>query len=72
MGNARKLTIVILVVSIILLIIYDIIIAFWVGNETATISYIIRIYSKEFLMIPVVFGVLIGHFFWPLKIDSGK
>ncbi len=36
------------------------------GTE-ATISHLIITASKEFTLIPFLFGFLMGHFYWPLR-----
>lgn len=35
--------------------------------ENDTISEIIQEYAFKHPIIPFIFGVLIGHFFWPVK-----
>ena len=47
------------------LIIYDVAVIFYHGAN-ASISVRVVNMSKQYLIIPVIIGVLIGHFFFPL------
>ena len=40
------------------------------GGGSATISSVIISVSKDFLIIPFLFGVLVGHLFW--RMDSNE
>ena len=59
----RKITAIIMFISVLILGGWDLY-AYVVGGSRATISVIITDISKDFLIIPVMFGVLIGHWFW--------
>ena len=50
-------------------IVYDI---FMVMNDQKhdTISEVIRTAAKKMLLVPFAFGLLMGHFFWPLMEDK--
>lgn len=62
----QKITTIIIVACAIALILWDIYALVYGGGE-ATISYVIANLGKQNRMIPLVFGVLIGHFFWPIE-----
>lgn len=62
----KKLTGYFIVFGIIIIAIYDIY-ALIEGGESATISSIIFNNSQVAPMIPLAFGVLIGHVFWQSK-----
>ena len=62
----KKVTGFFIVGGIIVIAIYDIY-ALISGGQSATISSILFNDSKVAPMIPLAFGVLIGHIFWPNK-----
>jgi len=62
----KKVTGLFIVFGIIVIAIYDIY-ALTVGGQPSTISSIIFNQSKVDPMIPLAFGVLIGHVFWSNK-----
>jgi hypothetical protein len=60
-------TLFITVGAVILLALYDVF-AFARGGTPNTISFIIITWSKDYPIIPLAFGILMGHFFWQLHI----
>lgn len=71
MTKTRKLTIAVIVTCTFLIIAYDIY-AVMAGGIPATISSVIFDYSKEFPLIPFAFGVLCGHFWFPVYLTKGN
>ena len=65
----RRITIGILLVTGVIFIVWDLYVA---ANPTPgdTISEVILDFSRRHAMIPFVFGVLMGHFFWPQKSEK--
>lgn len=59
----QKITIVVIIISIILLLSYDTIAAL-LGGSNATISWITWTYAHKFPLIPFAVGFLCGHLFW--------
>ena len=43
---------------------------FW--NNTYTISWVIKSWSKHFPILPLVIGITIGHLFWPVDTDESS
>lgn len=67
----RKLTTIIILLTVLLLGGYDI----WVyvkAGTPATISWIIWDSAKGNPMIPLMFGILMGHFFWQMECPKCK
>jgi len=65
----RRWTKIVMAVCTAILIGWDIY-AFVAGGNRTTISEIIRDFSFQgSFLVPVAWGVLIGHFFWPLEKD---
>lgn len=62
----RTITIIIMAVALVLLVGWDIFAYVKAGRE-ATISDILLDWSQRWPVIPLAFGVLMGHLFWPLK-----
>jgi membrane protein insertase Oxa1/YidC/SpoIIIJ len=62
----KKITQIIMVVTTVLILIYDAI-AYVKGGGEATISSIIIVTSHENPLLPFLMGVLMGHFFWRLS-----
>ena len=63
---------VVLIVTAIGLIVWDIVVYVQGRGETkakATISRRILRFSQRHIVLPFAFGVLMGHFFWPQPID---
>ncbi len=63
--NTESITIIIIVVLTFLLVIYDIY-ALVKGGEEATISVIIGKAAMKRPIVALVWGILMGHWFWPL------
>lgn len=63
---ARLATIIILVVTAILLIVWDIVVA---ANPVAgdTISEITLAFARKHPVVPFIMGVIMGHLFWPQR-----
>jgi len=65
----KKVTLLVLGSLIAVIGIYDVY-ALTKGGPEATISSVIISLSHDFLIIPLLFGILIGHLFW--RMDSNK
>lgn len=63
--ETQTITTIITIAAAVILIGWDIY-AVWKDGGKATISYIIANAGRRNRMIPFVFGVLMGHFFWPI------
>lgn len=61
--SKRKITFIVLAVTVVALIGYDVWAALQ-GNEV-TISECVWRWSKNYPLLPFSFGVLSGHLFWP-------
>ena len=61
-----KATGLVILSAIILLLGYDLFVVLHDGNYDHTISQWVYTMSKEFMIIPVLVGIVIGHFFWPI------
>jgi len=59
-------TIIVIVLTVLLLIGWDVF-AILEGGKEASISSVIITYSYDYPIIPFMFGFLCGHFFWRLK-----
>ena len=59
----RRRTVYLLVAAVVTLSGYDLA-AYRLGGQDATITQVVRDNSAEWLMIPVLAGVLCGHLFW--------
>lgn len=62
----KKITGYFIVFGILIIAVYDIY-ALTVGGQPSTISSVILNQSKVAPMIPLAFGILIGHVFWENK-----
>ena len=62
----RDATKFIIICSALVLIIYDLV-AYNQSGGAATISYVMLSWSKDYPILPFMFGVLCGHLFVPLK-----
>ncbi len=62
----KQITMLIIGLVVIALIGYDFY-AIAVGGTEASISHIVIVWSYKYPIIPFGMGVLIGHFFWPIK-----
>jgi len=70
----RAWTVRVIVAAVVLLGGYDMA-AYKFGGEEATITHVVRDNSAEWLIIPVMAGVLYGHLFWaggPNKKKEGE
>jgi hypothetical protein len=45
--------------------VYDAVALMFYGH-TYTVSYVIKSWSREFPIVPILVGLLIGHLFWPV------
>lgn len=61
---SRRLTIAILVMTAVVLIVWDIYVAVN-GVSGDTISEVVLSFAQKHPVIPFVFGVVMGHLFWP-------
>lgn len=65
----QKITMIFSLVVVVGSLIYDgVIIA--MGGTEASISHMVIEYSKEFPLIPLLCGILCGHFFWGIKMTK--
>lgn len=67
--SLRQWTIFVIILSTVLIIGWDIF-AYAKGGGVATISSVLLDTSKEYPVLPLAFGVLCGHLFWPQKEDE--
>ena len=65
----KKLTLIVICSLAAVIGIYDVY-ALIEGGAEATISSVIITLSHDFLIIPFLFGVLVGHLFW--RMDANK
>ena len=66
MSYAKKLTMVFIGLSIVVIGLFDVYVFFRGGTE-ATISYTIFEWSYKYPMLPFAAGILCGHFFWQMR-----
>lgn len=59
----KRITVIIVIVAVILLSLYDIVAAIY-GGDGSTISEVIRNAAYKAPIVPFVFGVLCGHWFF--------
>jgi len=64
--NYKRLTFIVTALSIVGLLVYDGYVLLVDGTE-ASISHLIITSSYKFPIIPLFFGFLMGHFFWPMR-----
>jgi len=64
LSDWSTITAIFLVIIALVIIAYDVLAVIKGGNK-ATISRVIIDTSREWLIIPLFFGILMGHFFWP-------
>lgn len=66
MAPSKTTTIVVLAVTAAVLVGWDVYVA--TNDEPGdTISELVYAWSTDHLLVPVAFGVLVGHFFWPQR-----
>ncbi len=63
---AERITTFVLIGVILFLVIYNLVILFLAG-EKATISHVVYNACSEWPILAVAIGVVIGHWFWPLR-----
>lgn len=61
----RKITIIIMSICLFVLVLWDI--YAYIYGENSTISVVLTDWSREFPAIAFLFGVLMGHWFFPAK-----
>lgn len=61
--NFELITVIVMVATVIALLAYDVY-AIKKGGVEASISQVMLNSSKKFPLIPFLFGMLCGHFFW--------
>jgi hypothetical protein len=64
--GSKKLTVIFLLVTLVLILAFDGL-QYYKGGGEATISWVIYEMSGEWRSIPLLFGVMIGHFFLQMK-----
>jgi len=64
MKPLAKVTVTILIVTLVLLVAWDII-AIALAGEGVSISYWLTKFAKEHYSLPFIAGALLGHWFWP-------
>jgi hypothetical protein len=62
----KQKTILVIALTVFLLIVWDIY-AILIGGKESSISSVMVVYSYDYPIIPFLFGVLCGHFFWRLR-----
>jgi uncharacterized membrane protein len=65
----KRFTLVFIVASILIIAIYDIY-ALTQGGAESTISSVLITLSHQYLIVPFLFGIPVGHLFW--RMDSNK
>jgi xanthosine utilization system XapX-like protein len=69
--NTKKITIGLILVAVLGLIGWDIYVAY-TPQKGDTISEVIQATARNFLVLPFVAGVLMGHLFWPVRVTESK
>jgi len=67
--KTKNLTMIVVLAIVVLAIVYDFY-AIALGGTEASISHLIIVYSHKYPLIPFLFGILCGHFFWQMKITD--
>ena len=70
-GNNRlkKVTAIFIVLTIVIIAVYDVWVYIQAGGD-ATISRIVYNFSKDWPIVNIIIGVLLGHFYWPQKVKE--
>ncbi len=68
--NIRKLTASVVMLTIVVLALYDVY-AFTEGGTEGTISHLLMTWGYNYPMVPFVGGVLVGHFWWRIREVKG-
>ena len=62
----KKITIYVVLFIVALGVIYDFY-AIAVGGTEASISHLMKMWGHKYPIVPFAMGVLMGHFYWPIK-----
>ena len=62
----RKVTVWVVMITGLILLGWDLYV-FLTPPEEDTISEVIALWATEWTVVPFMFGVLMGHFFWPVR-----
>lgn len=66
MNKWKTYTLFFTLITFVVIIAYDFLAIFQGGTE-ASISHLIKVWGHKYPLIPFVFGLLCGHFFWGVK-----
>lgn len=67
----KKITLIFSISFVVIALVYDAVAIYYGGTE-ASISLMVIEYSKEFPLIPLLTGILCGHFFWGIKLTKSQ
>lgn len=70
LGKEMKLTGFVILSALLLILGYDLWTVIHYGNYDYSVSQFVYQTSKSFLVVPLLTGIVMGHFFWPMAKDG--